>query len=234
MNIFDIQIYTTSTLAEVDTWEEQIIGNVIKPAYEEYGDKVERIWITRYMQPYPAKEGHTPPENMELNESKYLYLTFRAQVQEDSREAFCEEVIQLVKEHEYYIGPEGWSSYDLVGDLGNNRFIREDATDKEREVRANLVFSYMDSVARLIINALIFDEELGKWKKESNSDKNNSERDYFQSLHHLFCNATKVPVSVLVTTRKNQVSVITRTMMEHVSFTANPLQTARHEIFLDY
>lgn len=92
----------------------------------------------------------------------------------------------------------------LATDLGGDRFLATTRTDKSVADRAYLVLSYLHIIAELMIDHLIYQGK-GYWVLESSTDdRENPNGSNFESLHHLFCNMTQVPLSILLTTGNPQ------------------------------
>src|SRR5262249_35705327 len=85
----------------------------------------------------------------------------------------------------------------LVGDLGHSRFLDVSRQDKTGEERAQLVLLLLHAIAELVIDELV-PQGGGYWALEQNSHEENPNGSSFESLHHLFCIMTKVPLSILV------------------------------------
>ncbi|MEO5802067.1 MAG: hypothetical protein ABIR24_00940 [Verrucomicrobiota bacterium] len=51
-------------------------------------------------------------------------------------------------------GPDGCGDYDYVGDLGGDRFLGQDAREQNRTARADLVYDFLTSSARLFLASL--------------------------------------------------------------------------------
>ncbi|MBZ0291119.1 MAG: hypothetical protein K8L99_01005 [Anaerolineae bacterium] len=178
-------------------WGNEIIGKVIKPIVEEYA--MRWLWITRYNQPVAETPhlGTIPPDyqyhhpdvpDTPLN----AFILFRLSIEDKSVQ---QRATELARAAGYFV--VDWRDYDVVQDLGSNRFIREDASDTERVERAYQIAMFMDTVAKLLVHSLR--EENGEWRVEPNSDKAlNPDGSFFQSVHHLFCNTTEVPLFVQV------------------------------------
>lgn len=81
----------------------------------------------------------------------------------------------------------------LVADLGGDRFLGPGLQDRRAEDRALLVLKYLHSVAELMCDAIRKGDD-GYWYAEPSQSKENPEGNIFQSLHHLFCNMTQVPL----------------------------------------
>lgn len=83
----------------------------------------------------------------------------------------------------------------LVGDLGHSRFLADGRTDRSAEERALLVLRYLHAVAELICDNLQQSPD-GYWSLEQSRNRENPNGSNFESLHHLFCNMTQVPLFV--------------------------------------
>jgi len=81
----------------------------------------------------------------------------------------------------------------LVGDLGCERFLAPTLRDRTAEDRALLVLKYLHSIAELMCDAIRKGPD-GYWHTEASESRENPEGNIFQSLHHLFCNMTQVPL----------------------------------------
>lgn len=81
----------------------------------------------------------------------------------------------------------------LVADLGCDRFLSTKLEDRKAEDRALLVLRLLHSVSDLICDAIRKGDD-GYWRIEPSDSQENPEGSIFQSLHHLFCNMTQVPL----------------------------------------
>lgn len=196
----------------MDNWVEQILGTVIRPLHEEFDTSIRWIWVTRYIQnleqlPDSVKDHFSiqavPDRFLLPGPYSYRYIVFRVSVEEDKKQTLYQRALQLVEAAGFYVVP--WVDYDIVRDLGNNRFIHEGATEEERVHRARLVANFIDATVRLMLDSLI--EENGQWKLEPNTHKYNPDGSLFQSMHHLFCNATDVPIFIHLQIRPSKYPV---------------------------
>ena len=72
----------------------------------------------------------------------------------------------------------------------------------------------VDSVVRLHLDSIVSDQA-GKWALESNNDKKeNPMGSFFESVHHLMCNSSGVPTSVLLRVRSGMILLATDWMRE--------------------
>lgn len=185
----------------MENWVEQILGTVVRPLNEEFGSSIRWMWVTRYIQDYvrlpgqiKSYFGHDPIPDHYLIQgpNPYRYIVFRLSVEEEKRQELHQMALDLTEAAGLYVVP--WADYDVVGDLGMDRFIHEGADGEKRDLRAKLVANFVDATVRLMLHSLI--EEKGQWKLEPNTHEQNPDGSFFQSVHHLFCNATDVPTNI--------------------------------------
>ncbi len=192
---------------DANNWVEQIMGTTIKPIFERFGDSISWIWITRYIQPNRPFDYDVPGEYL-VRRQLYRFIVFRASVTENERDGVQQETIRLARANNLFTDPRGWVDYDVVADLGSDRFVRSNANEEERIRRARLVANYMDVTNRLMLDALTQDLQ-GKWQLEENRSPENPKGSFFESVHHVFCNATGVPTTAMLAIARNQIKVRT-------------------------
>jgi hypothetical protein len=61
-----------------------------------------------------------------------------------------------------------------------------------------LVYALLHRTCLLIFHCLISPDENGKYKFEESESDQNPKGSIFESVHHLFCNTTDVPTTVLL------------------------------------
>lgn len=67
--------------------------------------------------------------------------------------------------------------------------------------RAQLVTHFLRCISELFIDTLVGPDPENRYRLEYNGKlQQNQNASTFESLHHLFCNMTQVPVSILVST----------------------------------
>ncbi len=177
-------------------WGNEIIGKVIKPIVEGYA--IRWLWITRYLQAVADTPHLSIPLDYQFvtpdapNVPRNAFILFRLSIE---NKAAQQRTVEVARTAGYHV--LDWTDYDVVDDLGKNRFIHADASDVERVERAYQIAMFMSTAATLLVYSL--KEDNGEWQIEANSDKtNNPDGSFFQSVHHLFCNTTEVPLSVQV------------------------------------
>jgi hypothetical protein len=183
-----------------ENWVEQILGDVVKPIIAEFDDAISWIWVTRYAGPHQADNppvGISIPQEFHAN-GFFRFVVFRLHVNSDTREAVQTKTIQLLQNAGCFSDPRGWIQYDPIEDVGGDRFIRNDAERTERTERARLIISFVDLTIRLMLHSLSKDES-DHWVTEPNMiPDQNPKGSMFESVRHLFCNATGVPTTVLL------------------------------------
>jgi hypothetical protein len=185
---------------------EQIIGTIIRPLYLNYKEDMHWIWFGRYDDNFaPYAVSHQLPERYNSNGGS-SYFDFRLSISQDKRDSFEQDALDLILNSIYFAAR--WDQYNVLHDLvdwsGNsgNRFIRPDATEDERIERAYLIVNFMDATARLMVDSVVKVDE--RWHLEPNDNPNNPQSSFFQSIHHLFCNATDVPTFVVIREEVNE------------------------------
>jgi hypothetical protein len=181
-------------------WVEQILGSVLRPLVDEYHDAISWLWVTRYAGTYveanPPRGYPLPPEFR--SDGFYRYALLRLHADTSRRERVHMAALQLALQAGCYTPPDGWIPYDPVHDLGGDRFIRSDAHPEQRAERARLVANFVDSTIRLMLHSLAEGED-GTWVLEPNTQRaENPYGSFFESIRHLFFNATAVPTTVLL------------------------------------
>jgi hypothetical protein len=176
-------------------WVEQILGEIVLPVMNEYSFQIDAVWMTRYidsMSREPYQGLHQPFLRQQQDGQEFWRHVKLRFLLTGEPTLFKSQFLTLIREAGC-IAPSGWQDYDLVDDLGQKRFVEPQASYDERVERAYLVFRFIDATTRLMLDAIRKDVN-GLWHLEENEDKQgNPEGSFFQSLHHLFCNATNVP-----------------------------------------
>ncbi|MBI3848797.1 MAG: hypothetical protein HY298_00690 [Verrucomicrobia bacterium] len=89
-------------------------------------------------------------------------------------------------------GADGCGDYDYVGDLGGDRFLGQDARNRSRTARADLVYDFLTSSARLFLASIVREAD-GRWRHEQETKSTMNRQTSLESVHHLFCNLTGTP-----------------------------------------
>lgn len=180
-------------------WVETLVGRVVKPFVEEKGGALEWFWFSRYA--CPLDDSGDCDINQIPDECKqpprHRSVRFRFSVANDQQQEVEADLIEKIAAAGAHIS--GIIPYNHVADTGNNRFVgAEDRSDAKRQRRAGLVIAYFMSVSKLFLDYLVGPDADNRWRLEDNDDTlQNPERNAFQSLHHMFCNITEVPLVVI-------------------------------------
>ena len=218
-----------------ENWVEQILGDVVKPIIAEYDNAISWIWVTRYAGPYIADN---PPVGVPIpqefhTDGYYRFVVLRLHVSSDFREVVHMKTIELVQNAGCFSAPLGWIHYDPIEDVGGDRFIRNDAALPDRTERARLIISFVDTTIRLMLHSLSKDEA-NRWVIEPNMiPEQNPKGSMFESVRHLFCNATGVPTTILLAGEWTSLQLETY-WMQPLSITGNELKQYKLEVPINY
>lgn len=192
-----LHIFLPDTETINPNWVEQVLGNVVLPVVKKFDEHIRWLWITRYSDQYDA---NSPPQETILPQEfcasgSYCFVAFRLCARDEVKSEVHQMALSLVKQYGYYATE--WVERKIISDLGSDRFAPSDADSNFRLARAELVAEFVNSTVRLMLHSLINDAS-GKWHLENNQSGYNPHGSIFESLHHLFCNATGVPTDVLI------------------------------------
>lgn len=181
-------------------WAETAIGGIISPILREELD-LEWFWFSRYNCPAEVDSGdcdinQIPPEFMLPQNHHFRSVRFRYSIAEGTRQAFEDQCQFRIRGMGCCVSD--FRDYDFLGDLGGARHIGGKRTEPRREHRAQLVAELYQSISRLVIDALVGPDPQGRYGVEQNDNPQNPLGSSFESLHHLFCNITDVPLRVLI------------------------------------
>lgn len=87
-----------------------------------------------------------------------------------------------------------WRPYGLEGDLGGGRFLSKEK-EAEKDARVRLMTGFLQSLSELVLHTLVRSEG-GAYRFEINEDDQNPQNSTFESVHHMFCMITDVPLRV--------------------------------------
>ena len=93
----------------------------------------------------------------------------------------------------------------LVGDLGHERFLPAAQIAFNPEQRAARIVNFLHATCLLYLECLV-ETPQGYWRIEENPHPENPLKNTFQSIHHLFCNITQVPLELQLSIRTNWMS----------------------------
>lgn len=188
-------------------WAETIIGQIIKPLVTS-GIHLTWFWFSRYVSPktgdvgdcdinqIPEKYGIYPGQQNPQYSDIYRSIRFRYSVPDNAQTEFESQAMRIIERSGCAISD--FRDYDFLRDLGGPRFVESHVPQEKIEIRANLVVEYLQSISKLIIDCIEGPNATGGWSIEKNTSMENPNGSVFESLHHLLCNMTNVPLNVLV------------------------------------
>jgi hypothetical protein len=187
-------------LFDHDQWAETVIGRIILPIICN-ADYLIWYWFSRYDCPKEVDSGdcdinQIPMEFMNLDSQHYRSVRFRYSLEESLVGNFERYCLKLIQDSGCAISD--FRDYDFIGDLGSDRHLGGERSSNRRRGRAELVVSLYHATSRLVLDALIGPDEQGRYSLEYNDSNQNPLHSTFESLHHVFCNITDVPLRVLV------------------------------------
>lgn len=181
-----------------DTWAETLLGRVIQPLIQSH-PTLDWFWFSRYYASPSIDSGdcdvNIVPKEYQIDGS-LRSLRIRFELPDSNTRAFEENGSLRIREEKCFISD--WRDYGLVADLGGNRFVGEVRNDARRAERAKLGVSFLHSLSKLVLHTLVGPDAEGRFRVESNDDRQNPLHSSFNSVHHLFCNITAVPLRLLV------------------------------------
>lgn len=170
-----------------NNWFESFIGNFVVPIIET--SLIDRFWFSRYRD---YKIGKHVRFRFYTNNYDKLIPTLHKLSKQFG-------LIDLNDENDY----------DPIQDLGSDRFLGNNKKHKDRFKRTNLVYDFLHATSKLFIDALSHSDEYGYFYREINNDKgNNPSGDSLESIHHLFCNITEVPLIALLIEKEQAQEVV--------------------------
>jgi hypothetical protein len=195
-----------------DTWAETAMGQIVAPLVTEFPD-LKWFWFSRYLQSADdsgdTEIGKIPKEFfIEIAQPK---LT----VHRSLRLRFCIPATKLGEFEgmgEKLIKAQGcaisdWRDWDLTADLGSDRTIGENVTPERRAARAGISARFYHATSQLALHCLVGPDKDGYFRFEKNANQQNPLGSSFETPHHVFCNITEVPLSVLVNSDDKQIYI---------------------------
>ncbi len=180
-------------------WAETVYGRIIRPMVESCEKYLEWFWFTRYPTPKAESSGDCDIDKIQPTKrfvdpqtGHYHSIRFRYCIPKERVESFEYECGQLIGETGYSIS--GFLDYDYLTDLADERHLEEPRTVERIQERADLVANHYYSIAKLILHALSEPDECGRYHLPHHSNPVGDT--LFRIAHHIFCNATDVPLFV--------------------------------------
>lgn len=188
---------------EFGNYMEQVLGTVVRPAYEQHQAAIEWIWLGRDDDLFGNRALTYDLPNEFNNNGICSFIDVRVHMDDaDTLAAFETAISDVVGATDYLA--RDWEAYDAFADLvaadgkNANRYIRPDADEATRAERARLLLQFMDATSRMMLHSL--HETDGQWGVEPNTHSDNPSQTFFQSVHHLFQNTTNVPLPLVFAT----------------------------------
>lgn len=180
-------------------WVETIIGLIIKPLVTTFQDSLKWYWFTRYIQTTDGDIDdcnfvQIPKTFIAPQNGSHKSVRFRYAVEDNAYKALEEKCRQLIENVGCAISD--FRAYPILDDLGGNRHLEEPRTDERREKRAQLVVANYHSIAEIILDALIGPDAEGHFSLPHHHQDSPQQETPFHVLHHIFCNASDVPLYV--------------------------------------
>lgn len=192
---------------EGTNWYENVLGRVIKPLVASQGRRLLWFWFEPYgyttisdtdgciIQDVPAH--CRTSDNMLFS----IKLRFTCPVHQLSR--FRDSAKEVLEMNRCFV--TNWPRY--TENLAGSRFMGGDSRS-DRTRRTALVKQYLNAVSGLVLDSLVGPDAHGQyWVETTRSlavgaqgNEENPHHNFFESLHHLFCATTRVPLSCYVRT----------------------------------
>ncbi len=211
MAIRQIRIFVNHT--EGIDWAETLIGRVFRPLVAEFSESLRWFWFSRYGCPIGMPGDDRGDCNFDVipddfkqalpegnpDQPVHRSLRFRFEVEDTYQAAFEARLNELIVQHRYAISDI--RLYNGVGDAGGTRFLGVENRGPGRDAeRAKLITQLFQLMSQLVMDALVGPDEANRFHIEHNDDRENPNGSTFESVHHMFCNITEVPVSILLGT----------------------------------
>jgi hypothetical protein len=214
MAVLQTRIFTSHT--EPDDWAETLIGRALRPLTADYHDHLEWFWFSRYVcatgmagEDTGDCEINAIPEPFKavlpgINQRGHRSLRFRFEIADGQRNNFEGRLRQLVADYGYAISDV--RPYDEVADTGGPRFLgAENRLPAGAQIRARCVTLIYYATSQLLFDMLVGPDPNGRYRIEQNElREQNPNGSALESVHHVFCNMTAIPLSVLISRQAGQ------------------------------
>jgi hypothetical protein len=203
------RVFVLSTEQTAD-WAETLIGRVFRQTAGEFHRDLKSFWFSRYTCQLDGREDRGDCDFDKIPEDYkqvihveggptriHRSLRFRFEIDDHAQSAFEGRLKDLLAQHSYAISDI--RDFDQVEGLGGHRFLGTESRVPGRdERRAELVTLLLQAVSQLVVDGLVGPDHAGRYRIESNDDKENPIGSTFESIHHMFCNISGVPLSVFL------------------------------------
>jgi hypothetical protein len=187
-----------------DNWCEEVLGRVVLPLCRNFEEVLHWFFVGRYgkfNQPVPDERYMLPGTNISE------FVAFRVSVQRPALHEFQERALELVNSEKCFA--DGWHPLNLTGDFPIERYCRPGAKPEMYERRIRLIVNLLDATSKLVLDSLDWDESRGWHIERNDNEDENPNGSMFESVHHLFCNTTDVPLDTLVLQNRQEEVVVT-------------------------
>ena len=182
-------------------WAETLVGTILVPVLKEY-QGIHCFWFSRYDCTAENDSGdcdiniikqHVTP----MTNGHFRSVRFRYRVSKEAAESFEARLQEQISKLDCHVSD--FRSYDWVGDLGGERHLAAPRSSERKQARADLVGECYCSISKLVIATLVGPDADGRYSPEVNDNNQNPQNSTFESIHHLFCNISAVPLRVYLT-----------------------------------
>ncbi len=195
-------------------WYEQVLGEIVRPLLQKYEQELNWLWFTRYV----LELGGGDDKDCDISKLTSDYLVnnvhrsvrLRVSIHDNYQNIVETNGQSLIQKAKCFISD--WRPYDIINDLGGHRFIEDQSNKVIRERRAEKVVLFLYYNSRLILDCLKQPVQGAKWQFEYNTNGENPHHSMFESVHHLFCNMTAVPLATRVYQDNSQLRFATNWM----------------------
>jgi hypothetical protein len=193
---WETRIFVPWTIPFDALWAETLLGSVVRPLVAD-PSPLEWFWFSRYVADrgpgadVGSCEIDTIPSVYFNPQGYHRSLRLRYALPTDESQTFEKRARELIAAANAAVSD--FRPWNMLGDLGGDRFVGEPRSPDRRERRARLIVDFLHSVSTLTLDCLV-ETDGGRWTFEANDDRNSPNGSSFESPLHLFCNMTDVPV----------------------------------------
>ena len=201
-------------------WAETCFAIFMLNVYFPNKDDFKWFWFTRYQMPLEkdafikkyiksdkkfyrkiekSKKDYEKDLLKQMDGDEYRCIYIRMSVDKNKKDELKKSIEDCAEKHGYKA--VNFEPYNLVGDLGSDRFSPPRFNDKRLDknlkvVRANEIVQYMFSVCKMFFWSLKKDSNGCYVPEKNNEPCNSTSKSTLESYHHMFCNITDVPLYV--------------------------------------
>jgi hypothetical protein len=185
-------------------WAETLVGSIVAPL----SNQTKWFWFSRYWAPKEVDTGDCDinliPDEFGIDQNGTIVgatgvfrsLRFRYEFSDEQINGFETTLRELIETHHCVISD--FRAYMYLDDLGGDRFIGGERTQQRRLERAELMTKYLCDTCQLFIHCLQGPDQDGRFQLEMSDSNQNPHGSIFESVHHLLCNITNVPLRILI------------------------------------